>query len=542
MPIVSDVISQLASLCVHSEATTEGRNEQISLSTDLKSINNQSFLSEAVLEEVERSGEAILKLPPITSLEEDQIHAQIKLKGLVKTLLHQNEQEYFYLLRKKPSTDNSYDEIRLAVVGNVDAGKSTILGVLTKGILDDGRGLARVQLFRHKHEKETGRTSSVGHEHLAFDVTGKPLRSGENATSQEQALFKLINFIDLAGHERYLKTTIFGLTGFAPDYAMLMIGSNAGLVGMTKEHLSMAFSLNVPVMLAVTKIDMCPAGVLEETLKQIHRILRSSNCKRVPVVVKGIEDVLRIYKSFVTERLCPIFLVSNVTGEGIGLVTSFLNLLTPYKNFSTSGEPEFEVNDHFSVPGAGTVVSGTLIRGTLRLGQQIHLGPLSNGEFIQTSVKGIQRKRVNVDSLAAGQHGSIALKKIKRPIVRKGMVLLGGQHSCISNSPPKQLTSNGTGKVAIEFEAEVLILFHSSTLAKGYQSVLHCGPVRQTACIVELTQPYLRTGDRSLVKFRFLKRPEFLHEGARLLFREGRTKGVGRITKLFPLSPKSESK
>lgn len=54
----------------------------------------------------------------------------------------------------------------------VDAGKSTMLGVLVKGGLDDGRGKARVNLFRHKHEVESGRTSSVGMEIMGFDVHG----------------------------------------------------------------------------------------------------------------------------------------------------------------------------------------------------------------------------------------------------------------------------------------------------------------------------------------------------------------------------------
>lgn len=49
------------------------------------------------------------------------------------------------------------EQIRVAVVGNVDAGKSTLLGVLTHGALDDGRGFARQKLFRHKHEMESGR-------------------------------------------------------------------------------------------------------------------------------------------------------------------------------------------------------------------------------------------------------------------------------------------------------------------------------------------------------------------------------------------------
>lgn len=58
-------------------------------------------------------------------------------------------------------------------MGNVDAGKSTLLGVLTHGELDNGRGHARQRLFRHKHEAETGRTSSVGNDILGFDSMGE---------------------------------------------------------------------------------------------------------------------------------------------------------------------------------------------------------------------------------------------------------------------------------------------------------------------------------------------------------------------------------
>lgn len=63
-------------------------------------------------------------------------------------------------------------EVRVAVVGNVDSGKSTLLGVLTRGHLDNGRGLARTNIFVHKHEIETGRTSSISHEILGFNSKG----------------------------------------------------------------------------------------------------------------------------------------------------------------------------------------------------------------------------------------------------------------------------------------------------------------------------------------------------------------------------------
>jgi GTPase len=50
----------------------------------------------------------------------------------------------------------------------------------------------------------------------------------------------VLTFIDLAGHEKYLKTTVYGMTGYSPDFVMLMIGANSGIIGMTKEHLGLA--------------------------------------------------------------------------------------------------------------------------------------------------------------------------------------------------------------------------------------------------------------------------------------------------------------
>jgi len=62
--------------------------------------------------------------------------------------------------------------VRIAVAGNVDAGKSTTIGVLSQGVHDDGDGLARQIMFNHKHEMQTGRTSSIGMEIMGFDSQG----------------------------------------------------------------------------------------------------------------------------------------------------------------------------------------------------------------------------------------------------------------------------------------------------------------------------------------------------------------------------------
>ncbi len=430
------------------------------------------------------------------------------------------------LIRIRPGQVESIVELRVAVVGNVDAGKSTMLGVLTKDLLDDGRGKARVNLFRHKHEIESGRTSSVGMEIMGFDSKGgiiTPTSLGKPKLIWEDICHmssKILTFIDLAGHERYLKTTVFGMTGCAPDFVMLMIAANNGIIGMTKEHLGLALALNVPVFVVITKIDMCPQNVLEATIAHLNKILRSSGVRKIPVFINNKEDVLVTADIFVSERVCPIFQVSNVTGLNLDLLKLFLNVLHANGNgkYNVKAPVEYLISDTFSVPGVGTVVSGTITNGTVHAGDTLLLGPDTSGEFISTVVKSIQRKRVNVPVACAGQNASFALKKIRRNQLRKGMVMLA-----------KSLNP----KAVYDFEAEVLVLFHSTTIGPRYQAMVHCGCVRQTARIVGMDQQILRTGDRAIVHFRFVRQPEYLKPGARLLFREGRTKGVGKVVRLL---------
>lgn len=72
------------------------------------------------------------------------------------------------LLRQRPGDGCRPLEVRVAVIGNVDSGKSTMVGVLTRSMLDDGRGAARSKVFKHSHEGETGRTSAIGQHNLCL--------------------------------------------------------------------------------------------------------------------------------------------------------------------------------------------------------------------------------------------------------------------------------------------------------------------------------------------------------------------------------------
>lgn len=303
-----------------------------------------------------------------------------------------------------------------------------MLGVLVKGSLDDGRGRARVNLFRHKHEIESGRTSSVGMEIMGFDSRGEVVSNvqGRKLSWEEigKRSAKVIAFSDLAGHERYLRTTVFGMLSSSPNYCLLMVAANNGLIGMSKEHLGIALALNVPVMVIVTKIDICPPQILQETLTQLAKILKSPGARKIPIFVKDMEETINTATQFVSQRICPIFQVSNVTGENLELVRTFLNILPHRGHYDPEGPFEFLINDTFSVPHVGTVVSGVVKSGVVHAGDTVQVGPDSLGQFTTTTIKSIERKRIQVNACFAGQSGSFALKRVRRKEVRKGMVVL----------------------------------------------------------------------------------------------------------------------
>lgn len=442
------------------------------------------------------------------------------------------------MVRSQPQKVEDVIETRIAVVGNVDAGKSSMLGVLVKGDLDDGRGKARVNLFRHKHEVESGRTSSVGMEIMGFSTTGQVVASdvpGRKLSWEEigKRSAKVITFSDLAGHEKYLRTTVFGLLSSSPNYCLLMVAANNGLVGMSKEHLGIALALNVPVMVVITKIDICPPNILEQTITQITKILKSPGARKIPVFIKNREECINTATQVVSQRICPIFQVSNVTGENLDLVRTFLNILPHHGRYDVEAPFEFHVNDTFSVPFAGTVVSGIVKSGVIHAGDNIFIGPDFNGNFIPSSIRSIERKRIGVPAASAGQSASFALKKMHRRDVRKGQVVLA------------RTDDNILPKVHRTFVAEVLILSHATTIRTKYQAMLHVGPVSQTCAIIDVDRPFIRTGDRATVAFRFVQRPEYLAPGDRLLFREGRTKGLGIVKSVGydeskPLRPKED--
>lgn len=111
---------------------------------------------------------------------------------------------------------------------------------------------------------------------MGFDLNGQVVSAGRNTTWTDIVTnsSKVVTFFDMAGHERYLKTTIYGLTSMFPDYVLCMVGANMGVNHMTKEHMSLCLTLRIPFIIIVSKIDIVPANVLEENITKINDIIR----------------------------------------------------------------------------------------------------------------------------------------------------------------------------------------------------------------------------------------------------------------------------
>ena len=133
-------------------------------------------------------------------------------------------------------------EVCIVITGSVDSGKSTFIATCITNEIDDGNGKLRTLVAKHPHEIESGRTS---------DISTRIINNG----------CKDIVLVDLCGHEKYLKTTMFGLTGHFPDYGVLVIAANRGILRMTREHMGLMLHLKIPFIIIMTREDIAPPEI-----------------------------------------------------------------------------------------------------------------------------------------------------------------------------------------------------------------------------------------------------------------------------------------
>jgi GTPase len=473
---------------------------------------------------------------------------------LSKTHVEDDKNVYEVLIREV--NEDKYIDVKVAVAGSVDSGKTSFLGTITTGILDDGRGSARTSIFNYEHEVRTGRTSSVAHHILGFDKEGDIVNySGTLGRMTWPEIVKrsskIISLYDTAGHEKYLKTTIRGLASAEPDLCLIIVGANKGIAttektkfdgkhrlkryeNMTREHIFLCITLNIPFAIVVTKIDMIKDqgihNIYKQTVKDIQTVIRCPGVRRQPIKVRNMEDVLICAKQVHTESIVPIFTISNVSGEGLDYMKTFLNIMKRKVRTMRTKHVELHIDSVWSVSGIGTVIGGHLNSGTIKVKDKLYIGP-NNDLYEQVEVRSIHRKRVPVQKVSHGSYVCLALKKIDRKNIRRGNVI-------VSDVSQHILTRVFTAKVRV-------LKSHSTSIRIGYEPVVHCSAIRQTAALISITNKVnsrnpektkdddvLRTGDTAIAKFRFCYQTEYLIPGTKLLLCENRTKVVGEVLEI----------
>ena len=258
--------------------------------------------------------------------------------------------------------------IIIGTAGHVDHGKTALIKALT-GIETD----------RIKEEKKRGITIELGFAYL-------DLPDGEKA-----------GIIDVPGHEKFVKNMLAGAGGI--DLALLVVAADEGFMPQTREHLGILSLLNISEgIIVITKKDMVDDDWLEVV------------CEDVRSEVKG---------TFLENA--QIIPVSSYTGEGIKqLKTAIFELIDQNTQIKNLDIPfRIPVDRIFSVEGFGTVITGTLIEGRMKVGDPVTIYP----SRIESRVRNLQVHSHDVTEAYAGQRVAVNLAGLKKTDLNKGDVV-----------------------------------------------------------------------------------------------------------------------
>lgn len=260
----------------------------------------------------------------------------------------------------------SIKSVIIGTAGHIDHGKTTLIKALT-GVNTD----------RLEEEKRRGITIDLGFASLDLDGVH-------------------IGFIDVPGHEKFVKNMLAGAGGI--DVFMLVVAADESVMPQTREHVDICAMLGIKsAIVAITKSDLADKDTLELVCLEVADLLENNGYEGTPIIP-----------------------VSGVTGEGLDeLKTELLNVAHQAVAKDESTLPRLPIDRIFTMKGFGTVVTGTLIAGTLKLGDQVELLPSGK----KSVVKGLQ-VHGNSESLCfAGQRVAMNLPGIKRNDIARGELL-----------------------------------------------------------------------------------------------------------------------
>jgi elongation factor 1-alpha len=427
----------------------------------------------------------------------------------------------------------SYDvPLRVAIGGHVDAGKSSVLGFLKTGIVDDGNGSARSSIFNYPHEKKSGRTSSVAQRTIKINN-------------------KKVIFYDLAGHEKYFRTTLSGISCSHPDIMLILIESNKGLQQMTKEHIISAIYLRIPIVIVMTKLDIALINKLNTNIRIIKKVMKSVG-KHIYEINE--ENNIDIAVKTISETSVPLFKISSVKGNDINppfrYLPEFLNKLNinvsninddseDCKDIKDSKDSKYKkdkkektlfvIDKSFKTEGYPLIGSGYMRCGQINVNDKLFIGPVNN-EYIEVYIRSIHDDdRNNVSFLRKNEMGCVSIKSKNNILKHKNQL------------QPGMIITNTQYPFVKKFVGSVTIFSsHSTTIKIGYNTIIHCGAVRKSVKIYKIEDEKgkelecLRGGDKNIqIYFEFVNGKHVVLKDDRFIFREGRTRGSGHIVNII---------
>ncbi|MBI3931611.1 MAG: selenocysteine-specific translation elongation factor [Chloroflexi bacterium] len=255
----------------------------------------------------------------------------------------------------------------LGTAGHIDHGKSVLVQALT-GIDPD----------RLPEEKERGMTIDLGF--AWFKLPG----------GQEVAI------VDVPGHERFIKNMLAGEGGI--DLALLVIAANEGVMPQTREHLAIIDLLGIQRgMVVITKKDLVDEEWLGLVRMDIEELISATALSQAPIVA-----------------------VSALTGEGlpelVAAIDELLSFTVPKKDI---GRPRLPIDRVFTIAGSGTVVTGTLLDGSLSVGQEVVIVPPG----LKSRLRGLQTHKARINTAAPGSRVAANLVGIATSQLERGDVL-----------------------------------------------------------------------------------------------------------------------
>ncbi len=392
--------------------------------------------------------------------------------------------------------DRSKPHLNVGTIGHVDHGKTTLTAAILHSLHLAGQNVKMRgvdEIDNAPEEKERGITIALSH----------------NEYETENRHYA---HIDAPGHADYIKNMITGAAQM--DGAILVVAATDGLMPQTREHILLAKQVGVPKMIVfINKTDM--PDVDDEMVELVEEEIRET------LTQYGFDGE---NTPFIRGSALKALEATDVNDPWVQKILELTKTMDEYFDV-----PEREVDkpflmpieDIFSIEGRGTVVTGRIERGKIKVGDEVEIVGIK--ETAKTTVTGIEMFNKSLDEGLAGDNAGILLRGIKKEEVHRGQVL----------AEPGSITPH------TEFEAEVYVLTKEeggrhTPFFSGYKPQFY---IRTTDVTGEVTLPdgveMVMPGDTVTFKVKLVG-PIALEEQMRFAIREGgRTVGAGVVTKII---------